>query len=93
MRSPTNDSENSNITYIYDFDSGGWVYNNNLFAYLLFIVIFYGNYLSITLVSKFYIEKGTISLWCVDWTKKIENSKGYIDNFALNSYVHIALFL
>ena len=32
MRSPTNESQNSNITYIYDFDSGGWVYNNMLFV-------------------------------------------------------------
>ena len=37
-----------------------------------------------TFVSKFYIEKGVISLWCVDWTKKTENSKGYVDNFALS---------
>ena len=34
-------------------------------------------------ISYFYIEKGRIALWCVDWTKKTENTKGYIDNFAL----------
>ena len=32
LRSPSDASHNSNMAYVYDFDSGGWVYNNNLFA-------------------------------------------------------------
>jgi hypothetical protein len=32
FRSPTDESLNSNMAYVYDFDSGGWVYSNNLFA-------------------------------------------------------------
>ena len=32
FRCPTDESRNSNMAYVYDFDSGGWVYNNNLFA-------------------------------------------------------------
>tara|TARA_B100001540_G_C15718792_1_gene602029 strand:+ start:81 stop:653 length:573 start_codon:yes stop_codon:yes gene_type:complete len=37
-----------------------------------------------TFVSEFYIEKGVIKLWCTDFTKKTENSKGYTDHFALS---------
>ena len=32
MRSPRDASTNSNQAYIYDFDSGGWVYNTNIFT-------------------------------------------------------------
>ena len=32
MRSPKNATDNSNICFIYDFDSGGWVHNTSLFA-------------------------------------------------------------
>jgi hypothetical protein len=32
MRSPRDASTNSNQAYIYDFDSGGWAYNTNIFT-------------------------------------------------------------
>ena len=32
MRSPRHSSNNSEQAYIYDFDSGGWTYNNNIFT-------------------------------------------------------------
>jgi hypothetical protein len=32
MRSPNDASNNSNQAFIYDFDSGGWTYNTNLFT-------------------------------------------------------------
>ena len=32
MRSPNNDSDNSNQAFIYDFDSNGWTYNENMFT-------------------------------------------------------------